>query len=335
MYFQFCDNVFADRVVLHRTNTSFPLVKLHPKSGVLYHVGEKGCVTSSNPEHPTRLSIAHCVSDAEICSLDLSLNGTLMAVVTKRVVCRETGFFLQLMNTKHFNTLFSVDCCCFDDTFRGTRLQCKTISCKLSCDGRLIALGVSTGELIVIESASLKVIFSAFRDLFKVQNIGLCNENSYEFKPGPENKLLTFANKNKLVFFCDTESQTIINKINITATGSITCIKHARNGGLLAVATSHFIVTILDTDTGLEMLQLEGATVGPCCYSNRVITGMSFTHFGDVLATACNDGFVYLWNTNPDINLQLICRRLIMQQVCGCDILLLPLPQKIKNFLLR
>ena len=119
--------------------------------------------------------------------------------------------------------------------------------------------------------------------------------------------------------------------------GDLECLKYSHSGHVLAVACSNGNILILDPDTANSLLSLNGAALPSnvaLCRVNGALARplfMSFDTFGQHLAVSYTDGLVRVWQLQPGMNLQQLCKRVILQFVHLRDLDRLPLPSKIKG----
>lgn len=206
--------------------------------------------------------------------------------------------------------------------------------CKFSPDSLYIAAATSFGHLLIVNKPDLTCHCKISPGIVEWGVDNMTNERSYDFDPRFNHERLAFGSIKQNVHFCNIDNKTIEETVHLDD-GHIQCVKFHPRGHCLAVACSSGIVHILNSDNGDVVMRLDGsalpseAAIGTVNGSLAEAVSMSFTSMSEVLAVSHTDGYVRLWQLSPELNLQTLCKRTILQHVKLSQLHELPIPQRI------
>ena len=236
--------------------------------------------------------------------------------------------------------------------FHGTGNFTDEVEAKFSPDSRMIAVTSTFGMILVLkwEYSKLTLYSDPVPCLLKRNGIlgaTLSNTRSADFDPRAKHRLLAVGCAGPVVYICDIDEDTVEGTIEIVPGDddthvSIDCLHYSPRGRELVIATSDAQIRLYQPDLCELLYTLDGSNCGPGismvtdssgCYPSYI--RMSFTQMGDMMAVTATDGFVRIWQLQPDISLQHLARMKILQHTRTCDLLKLPLPEKIILYLLQ
>ena len=262
----------------------------------------------------------------------ISPNGFLAALVAKR------SFVVELILVR-LDPGWSVeskyiDCHKMCPTFKGDISHTDVYDCKFSLDSSCIAVGSSFGDLFLVD-AELNYLCTICPGIIDKALDRMSNERCFDFDSRFARRQLAVGSGANFVYVCDIESAIIVGKKQVCDEGTIQCLKYSKRGHCLAVALSHGDIHILEPDDLSCLYTLSAASLNrsmALCTVNGSLAktiSMSFSTAGEQLAVSYTDGFIRIWQLQPIINLQHMCRMTILQLVRLHEIYLLPLPKKI------
>ena len=226
------------------------------------------------------------------------------------------------------------------------------VECKFSPDSVMIAVTSSFGILLVLkrEYSKLTLYNDPVPCLLRrngISGASLSNARSADFDPRAKHGLLAVGCAGPVVYICNIDEDAIIGTIEISSEDynihvAIDCLRYSPRGCALVVATSDAQIRLYQPDLCELIYTLDGTNCGAGISMVRDINGcyptyirMSFTQMGDMMAVTTTDGFVRVWQLQPDISLQHLTRMTILQHARTCDLIRLPLPEKLILYLLQ
>ncbi|EDO44914.1 predicted protein [Nematostella vectensis] len=111
-------------------------------------------------------------------------------------------------------------------------------------------------------------------------------------------------------------------------------IKYAPSGEFIAVAGTEGVVTCINPEDASMLFELNTSNQSPQSRSTAGVYQLAFSRCQGKLAASYSDGFIRIWQLPLDVNLQDLCRLAINEAVPAKDIHKLPVPPRIKSYLL-
>ena len=270
---------------------------------------------------------------------DCSPNGLYVAVVAK--CSRIVELHVLIIETHMFLRQGMVELQHVCPGFYATRAHTDYFECKFSPDSRYIAVASSHGYLVVMSRSALKSYCNITPGVFDINDVKVANERSFDFDPRFFHRYLAFGSMNNEVFICDIEEERIFTQTKFEdLVGEIDTLKYGPKKQGLAVATSTSVIYICDPDSLDILYTLNGAEQASASMTQinghyPSIIRLSFSTAGDNLAVTSTDGLCRIWQLQPVINLQDLCRLAIMQHCTMKNMEHLPIPPKLLFFLLN
>ena len=226
------------------------------------------------------------------------------------------------------------------------------VEAKFSPDSQMVAVTSSFGMMLVLKYDNSKLVL--YSDpvpcLLKRNGISgatLSNTRSADFDPRAKHRLLAVGCEGPVVYICDIDEDIVEETIEICIDDddmhvSIDCLRYSPRGRELVVATSDAQIRLYQPDLCELLYTLDGSNCGSGI--SMVTNGngrypsyirMSFTQMGDMVAVTATDGYVRIWQLQPDISLQHLTRMRVLQHTRTCDLIRLPLPEKLILYLLQ
>lgn len=228
--------------------------------------------------------------------------------------------------------------------------ECKGIkgtvaSLSFSPDSAYLAVVSSKGQVYILRSSGLKLrhVLDSEQVIYPLETLdpSINEPSSLEFDPRYGNKVFaTCTFYRSLVKIWGVSKPDQRKEACITALYSIhfprvvNVIKYSTEGDILAVGCNEGIITCINTDDGTAMFDLNTTNQTPEFRSNAGIYHLSFSRTSEQLAASYSDGYIRVWQIPSDINLQHSCRVVINASVPESKVMQLPLPNKLKRYLL-
>lgn len=266
-----------------------------------------------------------------------SPDGTMIASTFENT----SGLHIMIHNPVSLDILHSVKITSACKGFKGT-----VASLVFSSDSYFLAVVSSRGQVFIFRSLGLKLRNSLDTEVI-IQPLEMLDQTisepcTCEFDPRfPHEVFATCTFYRGLVKIWEIVPSRasprrgkIENVCEIQLTRVINSIKYSTEGDILAVGCSEGIITCLDPDDGSTVFELDTSIQSPEFQSTAGIYHLAFSRSGEHLAASYSDGYIRVWQLPVLPNLQHFCRIVINESFPASKIHMLPLPAKIKNYLL-
>ena len=331
--------MFSDcRHIRGTKTTATPNIVIHPDAENVAYLAN-GFLNLKNLVTDRRISKDKDMSNFPFVHCAISPNGLFIAYVKRKQQKYEMGILMKEQILINIHTIFCNEWC---PEFKSNGSSTDEVECCFSPDSLFLAVGISKGLLMVVKRFGLRLAVPIIPGMFSIEGMRLVNTRSFEFHPRYHNRYLTFGGDDNIVYFLDIELEEVVHKTELEeSVGEIACIKYNESGDMLAVATTSAQIFILSSDDGSIMQRLDGSMQDEMhamvAIDNLYPTfiSLSFNQAGTVLSSSSSDGFVRLWQIQPNINLQKLCRLAILRKVRVSNLKNLPLPPKIIHSLLQ
>ncbi|XP_038069179.1 uncharacterized protein LOC119738377 isoform X2 [Patiria miniata] len=264
-----------------------------------------------------------------------------IATITKQRHC----FQLYVFSIQYFYSYKEANCHDIFPEFQGDqqgRANTEQLECRFSPDSQMIAVSSSSGELFVARKCGLTLYRAALPGVCG-QLSGLSNPRTFDFDPRFGHQVLAACRNDRTLVVCNLERRTHVWKARLRSSfGSPDSLKYNQEGNTLAVACSEAKIGLFDSRNGDTLLVLDGADQcvhfsmkrQPATGLYPTVLRLSFTHNASHLAAASMDGFVRIWRLQQASSLQSLCRIKILRHVPLNKVGKLPLPQKLRDYIL-
>lgn len=228
--------------------------------------------------------------------------------------------------------------------------ECKGIkgtvaSLVFSTDSAYLAVISSRGQVYILHTSGLKLRFVLEREQvihpLETLDPSINEPSSLEFDPRYGNKAFatcTFYRglvKIWAVNKTDKHKRATVDTLySIHFPRVVNVIKYSTEGDILAVGCNEGIITCINTNDGTAIFDLNTSTQASEFRSNAGIYHLGFSRTSEQLAASYSDGYIRVWNIPVGINLQHCCRVVINLSTPESKIMSLPLPVKLKRYLL-
>lgn len=228
--------------------------------------------------------------------------------------------------------------------------ECKGIkgtiaSLVFSTDNFFLAVISSHGQVYILTTSGMKLRFVLEREKIihplETLDPSINEPSALEFDPRFGNKMFatcTFyrglvkiwtVTKNDKFKRCAVETLYSIHFPRV-----VNVIKYSPEGDILAVGCNEGIITCLSSDDGSALFDLN-TSIQPTEFRSKAgIYHLAFSRTSEQLAASYSDGYIRVWHIPVDINLQHLCRVVINESTPESKIMSLPLPSRLKRFLL-
>lgn len=251
------------------------------------------------------------------------------------------GLILSLINPETVEVLRSVK----------AKRECKGIkgtiaSVVFSPDGSFLAVVSSQGQVYILTTSGLRLRFTLERNQvlhpLEVLDPSINEPSALEFDPRYGHKVFatcTFYRglvKIWNVIKNDKFKRGVVEtSYSIHFPRVVNVIKYSTEGDILAVGCNDGIITCLNSDDGSAMFDLNTYSTQPAEFRSKAgIYHLSFSRTSEQIAASYSDGYIRVWYIPVDINLQHLCRVVINESTPESKIMTLPLPLRLKQYLL-
>ncbi|KXJ10966.1 WD repeat and SOCS box-containing protein 1 [Exaiptasia diaphana] len=226
--------------------------------------------------------------------------------------------------------------------------ECKGIkgtvaSMTFSPDSAYLAVVSSKGQVYILRSSGLKLrhALNSEQVIYPLETLdpSINEPSSLEFDPRYDNKVFAtctfYRSLVKIWAVVKNEQRTCIATLySIHFPRVVNVIKYSTEGDVLAVGCNEGVITCINTNDGTAVFDLNTTNQSPEFRSNAGIYHLSFSRTSEQLAASYSDGHIRVWQIPSDINLQHSCRVVINASVPESKVMQLPLPNKLKRYLL-
>ncbi|XP_074646566.1 uncharacterized protein LOC141902643 [Tubulanus polymorphus] len=343
----------ACRIYPGTSTCSQPRIHPHPNGEYVCYVGrQKICV--QDLETGAVVDRERNLSYESLRSCDVSPNGAYLAFISRAGV----QFELVVVEKRSvaFRVVSRVRCREINRAFEGTRSYTELVECKWSPDSQFIAIAISTGYLSVVDCRNEERLESYLNVVDEFKNVDrLANTLTFDFDPKSAHSILAFATRgvaNEL-HICNSDKKAVVRSTSLSTDGEgsdgdradgdgeIGCLRYSRRGDVIAAANG-VRIRILNSENLRVIYILDGAAQDYGGYARRLpswkypsILQLSFSRFDEYLAVSSMDGFIRVWQLDADLNLQNLCRKVILASTCCDRVKFLPIPDRLKLYLLQ
>lgn len=328
--------------VIKNSNTkSYPKVSLHPSGDFLTYISQ-GKVNLTNITTLKSVSKLPDIGKTEnFRFLAMSPNGMFIATIAK---IRSTKFELSVLIQNRMLSLQTTDsvvCNTLCAGFEGSRLYTEEAECKWSPDSAYIAVSASFGKMFVVKRKDLNLHFNL--NQFDLNRSQLSNARALDFDPRYCHSHLAWGISDNTLFVCNIDTSEVLLDIPVHCDdllATIDCVGYNKSGTALAVALSNACIQMYHPDNGDKLYVIDGRrqgslkTLNPVIHQYPNVIRLSFSQAGDHLVTCSTDGRNRVWQLQPDLSLQHLCRVAIIKHVPADKFSSLPLPSKLVLYLL-
>ncbi|XP_074658362.1 uncharacterized protein LOC141911268 isoform X3 [Tubulanus polymorphus] len=231
--------------------------------------------------------------------------------------------------------------------------------CKWSPDSQFIAIAMSNGDISLVDCRDKKrpEPFLNVVDDFEKFGSRISNPRAFDFDPKSAHSVLAFAtrgNASKLHVY-DVDEKAVVRSTVLTTNeheaddeddfflfyGRNCPLRYSRSGDVIAV-TLGLRIQILNANDLRVIYILDGIAQDNGGYVRQLATGkypftihVSFSRFDEYLAVSSTDGFIRVWQLDADLNLQDLCRKVILASTYCDRVKFLPIPDRLKFYLLQ
>ena len=126
----------------------------------------------------------------------------------------------------------------------------------------------------------------------------------------------------------------IHNKCTLTFRKLLNVVRYSPDGRILAVGANDGTISCVDPDEGTISFMLDTGQQLPEFQSEAGVFHMAFTQSGEELASRYSDGYIRIWQLPVIFDLRHFCRWVINACVPPNQVQRLPLPLRLKDYLL-
>lgn len=229
-------------------------------------------------------------------------------------------------------------------------------SCIFSPDGLFLSISTSSGQLVIIEIQNMHIHESleldhpdstlCLCDPFhhsSRRSITLSMQCWYLFDPRYGHKYLTSCIEDGTIqtwtMNINEPGLTCVQSVNVLQTSwqKISSAAFSPDGQILAIGTSDSKILCLNSES-LDLIFILNAHLQPdglrTWYPNTEVSCLAFTRTCQQLAAGYNDGRIRVWQLPLIVNLQHMCRLVIINYIPANKISKLPLPSHLVRYLL-
>lgn len=253
---------------------------------------------------------------------------------------------LSITNARNAKTLCSEKVSKVCPGFRGV-----VVDCAFSPNGRYLAVTSSHGHVYFLTSARLALMNSLENSKilapYKVPD--LVDSNLEDFitqsvcKFDPRFPFQEFATcvmyagvvKTWNMSTNDIKDTDIQNKHTLMFKKLLNVVRYSPDGTILAVGSNDGTISCVNTEDGTISFVLDASQQPPEFHSEGGVFHLAFTQSGEELAGSYSDGYIRIWQLPMIFDLKLLCRQVINACVPPSKIQRLPLPSRLKDFLLH
>lgn len=209
---------------------------------------------------------------------------------------------------------------------------------KWSPDSRLVAVGFSKGELIVVDWKKGQGVCSVFEEI--LSDCDLQSPSTYDFDPRSQHCVMAVAANDTVVYIINTEKKKML--CSSSDLGScVDCLKYSYDSNCIVSALFNLKIKVLDADDLNLQLEIDLTVVCPDFEDILLKLGsiapnttcLSLSSTGEQAAIACWDRKIRVMQLLNVLNLQSLCKFAIQRFVHPSDIEKLPLPHLLKDYL--
>lgn len=254
---------------------------------------------------------------------------------------------LSITNARNAKTLCSEKVSKACPGFRGV-----VVDCAFSPNGRYLAVSSSHGHVYFLSTARLALVnslesekiltpYKVVPDLTDSNLEDFIMQSVCIFDPRfPFQEFVTcvmYAGVLKVwrVLGNDFKETGAINKHSLMFKKLLNVVKFSPDGTLVAVGANDGTISCVNTDDGTISFVLNASEQSPEFHSDAGVFHMAFTQSGEELAGSYSDGYIRIWQLPMIFNLKYLCRQVINSCVPPSKVQRLPLPSKLKSFLLH
>ncbi|OWF40628.1 uncharacterized protein LOC110463539 [Mizuhopecten yessoensis] len=315
---------------------SFPKLQTFPDGDHIVYLGStSGDIKVMSLERSTFHSRAQDIHFRAYKYVAVSPSGCYFAIMAR--TSRQYQYEL-LIYDSHFVTRAEsvIDCCKMND-FRGSRMNLEHTVCKWSPDSEYVAAAISHGHLCIVSRRSQACVCDVFTNV--IPDRALSRGTTFDFNPMSCHRMVSVGTKDRFLYIIDIQEGNVLCQTeHACGDHAIDVVKFSCDGLFVGVALHNFSVQLFSpVDCSLlysfsmkDSLPSLHNSMGP----HASVLNLTFSSTGEQAVTSTADGYVSFWQLPRKMELQVICKFKILSCVSLDRVSRLPLPPRLKDFLL-
>ncbi|XP_061197916.1 uncharacterized protein LOC133206024 [Saccostrea echinata] len=266
-----------------------------------------------------------------------SPNGSFYAILAKTSSSCYTFFVFGSCSLLHAEAVIKVDD--LYPTIKPPPLSLtERTDIKWSPDSRQVAVGLSRGQLIVIDWRKLQGVCSVFEDV--ISDYELCGPSTFDFDPRSQHCVMAVAANDMILYRINTDEKKRLGSSDNLGS-FVDCLKYSYDANCIVTSLFNLRIKVLDADELCVLFEINltvscpdfmdvSANLGSIVPN---VTCLAITATGEQVAIACWDRKIRILQLPKVLNLQCMCKYTILSVVNPSNIMKLPLPHLLKDYL--